>query len=86
MTWQHPAQDWWRVVEVNVRGTHLCARAVLEGDDEKGVDLVEDVASGMLDGLSGRYLRAAIDDWRALAAHVNEVNEADAHVLRVRTL
>jgi 3-oxoacyl-[acyl-carrier protein] reductase len=172
MTWQHSAEDWWRVVEVNVRGTHLCTQAVLEAmvsrgsgrivnvssgaayfpawqDNDgvinsaymaskaavirftealagecasagvkafsmspgmvktemtagvfadhwndadfwtpmdKGVDLVEDVASGMLDGLSGRYLRAAIDDWRALAAHVNEVNVADAHVLRMRTL
>ena len=40
----------------------------------------------MLDALSGRYFRAAIDDWRALAARVNEVNAADAQVLRLRTL
>jgi 3-oxoacyl-[acyl-carrier protein] reductase len=172
MTWQLSAQDWWRVVEVNVRGTHLCTQAVLEGMIERGsgrivnlssgaayfpawqdndglinsaymaskaavirftealagecanagvktfsmspgmvktdmtaaafadqwndadfwtpmdkaVQLVEDMASGLLDALSGRYLRAAVDDWRALAAVANEVNEADAHVLRVRTL
>jgi NAD(P)-dependent dehydrogenase (short-subunit alcohol dehydrogenase family) len=172
MTWQHSAQDWWRVVEVNLRGTHLCTKAVLEAmvnrgsgrivnvssgaayfpawqdndgvinsaymaskaavirftealagecantgvktfslspgmvktemtagafadhwDDpdfwtpmDKAVELVEDIAAGVLDGLSGRYLRAAVDDWRALAAQVNQVNEADAHVLRVRTL
>ncbi len=172
MTWQHSAQDWWRVVEVNLRGTHLCTQAVLDGMIDRGsgrivnlssgaayfpawedndgvinsaymaskaavirftealagecasagvklfsmspgmvktdmtagafsdhwndpdfwtpmdkaVQLVEDMASGVLDALSGRYLRAAIDDWRALAAQVNEVNEADAHVLRVRTL
>jgi NAD(P)-dependent dehydrogenase (short-subunit alcohol dehydrogenase family) len=172
MTWQHSAQDWWRVVEVNLRGTHLCTQAVLDGmvhrgsgrivnvssgaayfpawqdndgvinsaymaskaavirftealagecattgvttfsmspgmiktdmtagafadqwDDpdfwtpmDKAVELVEDIAAGVLDGLSGRYLRAAVDDWRALAAQVNQVNEADAHVLRVRTL
>ena len=172
MTWQHSAEDWWRVVEINLRGTQLCTRAVLEAmmsrgsgrivnvssgaayypawrdndglinsaymaskaaivrftealagecanygvkafslspgmvktemtagpfadhwDDadfwtpmDKGVQLVEDLASGMLDGLSGRYLRAGVDDWRALAAQVNEVNEADAHVLRLRTM
>jgi 3-oxoacyl-[acyl-carrier protein] reductase len=53
---------------------------------EKAVQLVEDFASGMLDALSGRYLRAALDDWRALADQANEVNAADAHVLRLRTL
>jgi 3-oxoacyl-[acyl-carrier protein] reductase len=172
MTWQHSADDWWRVVEVNLRGTHLCAKAVVgamlsrgsgrivnvssgaasfpvwEDNDglinsayiaskaavirftealagecagsgvtafsispgmvktdmtaavfadhwddldywtpmEKSVQLVEDVASGMLDALSGRYLRAAVDDWRALAAKAAEVGDADALVLRVRTL
>ncbi len=172
MTWQHSAEDWWRVVEVNLRGTHLCTRAVLEAmlrrgsgrivnvssgaayyptweendglinsaymaskaavirlsealagecastgvkvfsmspgmiktdmtaagfadhwDEvdfwspmDKAVQLVEDIASGSLDALSGRYLRAAVDDWHALAARVNEVNAADAHALRVRPM
>jgi NAD(P)-dependent dehydrogenase (short-subunit alcohol dehydrogenase family) len=172
MTWQHSAQDWWRVVEINLRGTQLCTQVVVQAMMSRGsgrivnvssgaayypawqdndglinsaymaskaaiirftealagecetsgvkafsmspgmvktemtagafadhwndadfwtpmdkpVQLVEDVASGMLDGLSGRYLRAGVDDWRALAAQVNEVNEADAHVLRLRTL
>jgi 3-oxoacyl-[acyl-carrier protein] reductase len=172
MTWQQSAQDWWRVVEINLRGTHLCTHAVLgammsrgsgrivnvssgaayfpawQANDglinsaymaskaaiirftealagecessgvkafsmspgmvktemtagpfadrwndadfwtpmDKPVQLVEDVASGLLDGLSGRYLRAGVDDWRALAAQANEVNDADAHVLRLRTL
>jgi hypothetical protein len=40
----------------------------------------------MLDALSGRYLRAGVDDWRALAQRANEINAADAHVLRLRTL
>ncbi len=171
MTWQLAPQDWWRVIEVNLRGTYLCSRGVVEpmmargsgrivnlssgaayypvweendglinsaymaskaavirftealaGECanagvkvfsmspgmiktdmtagvfadrwdapnvwtpmEKAIELVDDIASGMLDALSGRYLRAAIDDWRELAAHVNDINEADAHVLRVRT-
>lgn len=172
VTAQIAIEDWWRVVEVNVRGTHLCTVALLAGmlargsgrivnvssgaayfpawDDndgvinsaymaskaavirftealagecvgtgvtafsmspgmvktdmtagpfadhwndadywtpiDMGVDLVEDIASGLLDALSGRYLRAAVDDWRALAARADEVNAADAQVLRLRTL
>lgn len=171
-TWRHSVQDWWRVIEVNLRGTHLCTTAVLEAmmargsgrivnmssgaatypvwQDNDGLintaymaskaavnrftealagecasagvkafsvspgmiktdmtagafadhfddpddwspmakveDLVEDIASGMLDGLSGRYLRAAVDDWRALAVQVDKVNEADALTQRIRSL
>ena len=44
---------------------------------DKAVQLVEDMASGVLDALSGRYLRAAVDDWRALVAQADEVNAAD---------
>lgn len=51
---------------------------------EKSLDLMEDIASGMLDALSGRYLRAAVDDWRALAAHALKVNAEDSHTLRLR--
>jgi len=29
--WEGPAGDWWRVLEVNLRGPFLCARAVLPG-------------------------------------------------------
>ena len=169
-TWELPAEDWWHVCEVNLRGTYLCTRAVLEpmmargrgrvvnvssgaayyptweendgvinsaymaskaavirfseavaGECasadvrvfsmspgmvktemtagpfagqwdqpeawtpiERSLDLVEDVASGRLDALSGRYLRAGVDDWRALADRAHAVNEADTHTLRVR--
>ncbi len=31
MIWEEDASDWWRVVEVNLRGPFLCARAVLPG-------------------------------------------------------
>ncbi len=172
VTWDHSAEDWWRVFEVNVRGTHLCTQAVLEAmlsrgsgrivnvssgaayfpawqdndavinsaymaskaavirftealagecagtgvtafsmspgmvktdmtaaafadhwdDDDfwtpmdKAIELVRDIASGMLDGLSGRYVRAAVDDWHALAAQVKTVDASDAQVLRLRTL
>jgi NAD(P)-dependent dehydrogenase (short-subunit alcohol dehydrogenase family) len=172
LTWELPEQDWWRVFEINVRGTYLCTRAVLPAmmargsgrivnlssgaatyavgldndgqltsaymaskaavnrfteavagecfsagvrvfsmspgmvktdmteevftdiwDDEDTwtpietpVDLIMDLDAGMLDALSGRYFRAAIDDWRSLAARADEVIELDTHALRLRPL
>lgn len=172
LTWELPEQDWWRVFEINVRGTYLCTRAVLPAmmargsgrivnvssgaatfpvgldndgqltsaymaskaavnrfteavagecfsagvrvfalspgmvktdmteeifteiwDDEDTwtpvetpVDLIMDLDSGLLDALSGRYFRAAIDDWRSLAARADEVIDMDTHVLRLRPL
>jgi NAD(P)-dependent dehydrogenase (short-subunit alcohol dehydrogenase family) len=172
MTWELPQQDWWQVLEINVRGTYLCTRAVLPAmiargsgriinlssgaatypigldndgvlpsaymaskaainrfteavagecfssgvrvfaispgmvktdmtagvfadlwDDtdtwtpmEKSLDLMADLDSGMLDALSGRYIRAAIDDWRSLAARADEVIALDTNVLRLRDL
>jgi 3-oxoacyl-[acyl-carrier protein] reductase len=172
LTWELPEQDWWRVLEINVRGTYLCTRAVLPAmmtrgsgriinlssgaatfpvgldndgqltsaymaskaavnrfteavagecfsagvrvfsmspgmvktdmteeiftdiwDDEDTwtpidtpVDLIMDLDAGMLDALSGRYFRAAIDDWRSLAARADEVIVLDTHALRLRPL
>jgi 3-oxoacyl-[acyl-carrier protein] reductase len=50
------------------------------------VDLIMDLDAGMLDALSGRYIRAAIDDWRSLAARADEVIDLDTHALRLRPL
>ena len=172
LTWELPEHDWWRVFEINVRGTYLCTRAVLPAmmargsgrivnvssgaatypvgldndgqltsaymaskaavnrfteavagecfsagvrvfglspgmvktdmtaevysniwDDEDEwtpietpVDLIMDLDSGLLDALSGRYIRAAIDDWRSLAARAAEVIDLDTHALRLRPL
>jgi 3-oxoacyl-[acyl-carrier protein] reductase len=172
MTWEPPEQDWWRVLEINLRGTYLCSRAVLPAmmargsgrivnvssgaatypvgldndgqltsaymaskaavnrfteavagecfragvrvfamspgmvktdmtaevytdiwDDEDTwtpidtpVDLIMDLDAGLLDALSGRYFRAAIDDWRSLAARATEVIDLDTHTLRLRPL
>ena len=172
LTWDLTDTDWWQVMEVNVRGTQLCTRAVLPGmiargsgrivnmssgaatfpigldndgeltsaymaskaavnrfteavagechaggvqvfamspgmvktdmtaevfsdswDDEdvwtpmnRCLDLICDMDAGLLDDLSGRYLRAAIDDWRSVAARADEVLELDTHVLRLREL
>ena len=168
-SWEQPEQDWWTVMEVNVRGTYLCSRAVvpsmiargsgrivnvssgaatfpmgLTGEDVKSsaymaskaavnrfsevlaaevyaaglrvfaispgmiktdmtaamfqdiwdspnvwtpirlaIDLIQDLDSGLLDELSGRYLRAALDDWRALALRGDEVIARDSHAMRI---
>ncbi len=168
-SWEQTEQDWWTVMEVNVRGTYLCSRAVvpsmiargsgrivnvssgaatypvgLAGDQilssaylaskaavnrfsealagevyaaglrvfaispgmvktdmtaaafpdlwdspdvwtpiEKSIDLIEDLDSGLLDGLSGRYLHAGTDDWRMLAGRVEEIIAQDAHAMRL---
>lgn len=53
---------------------------------EKSLDLIGDLDSGMLDQLSGRYFRAAVDDWRSIAARADEVVASDTNVLRLRDL
>lgn len=172
MTWDVSDDEWWQVLEINVRGTYLCTRAVLTAMMERGsgrivnlssgaatypvglandgvigsaymaskaavnrfteavagecftggvrvfaispgmvktdmtasafadswndtdmwtpvercLDLITDIDSGMLDGLSGRYIRAAVDDWRDLALRVDDVIRHDTNALRVRDL
>lgn len=171
-SWELPEQDWWTVLEVNVRGTYLCSRAVvpamiargsgrivnvssgaatfpvgLAGEEIKSsaymaskaavnrfsevlagevyaaglrvfaispgmiktdmtaamfqdvwdspevwtpvrlaIDLVQDLDSGLLDELSGRYLRAAVDDWRELAQRADEVIATDSLAMRITAL
>jgi hypothetical protein len=41
------------------------------------LDLITDLDAGMLDALSGRYFRAAVDDWHELAARADEVISLD---------
>ena len=53
---------------------------------ETPIDLIMDLDAGMLDALSGRYFRAAIDDWRSLAGRADEVIDLDTHALRLRPL
>lgn len=53
---------------------------------DKSLDLITDIDAGMLDALSGRYIRAAVDDWHELAARADEVVSLDTQVLRLRQL
>jgi NAD(P)-dependent dehydrogenase (short-subunit alcohol dehydrogenase family) len=44
--WEVDPADWWRLMEVNVLGTFLCARAVLPGMIRRGQGRVVNVGSG----------------------------------------
>lgn len=45
-TWEMDAGDWWRVLEVNVLGVHLCCRAVIPGMLERGSGRIVITGSG----------------------------------------
>jgi NAD(P)-dependent dehydrogenase (short-subunit alcohol dehydrogenase family) len=47
-------------------------------------DMVDAIADGELDALTGRYVHAVTDDWRDLVARRAEIADNDAHTLRVR--
>jgi 3-oxoacyl-[acyl-carrier protein] reductase len=44
--WEQKVEDWWRVFEVNVLGTYLCARAVLPAMVERGSGRIVTLGSG----------------------------------------
>jgi NAD(P)-dependent dehydrogenase (short-subunit alcohol dehydrogenase family) len=45
-TWEIDLDDWWRCLEVNLRGPMLCSRAVLPGMIARGRERIVNVASG----------------------------------------
>jgi 3-oxoacyl-[acyl-carrier protein] reductase len=45
-TWEIDPDDWWRVLEVNVLGVHLCCRAVIPGMLERGSGRIVITGSG----------------------------------------
>jgi 3-oxoacyl-[acyl-carrier protein] reductase len=45
-TWEVEPEDWWRVVEVNVLGVHLCCRAVIPSMLERGHGRIVITGSG----------------------------------------
>ena len=45
-TWEIDPADWWRVLEVNVLGVHLCCRAVIPGMLERRVGRIVITGSG----------------------------------------
>jgi len=44
--WETPVDEWWRVLEVNVLGVHLCCRAVIPGMLERGRGRIVITGSG----------------------------------------
>jgi 3-oxoacyl-[acyl-carrier protein] reductase len=51
---------------------------------ERTADLIEFLETGALDALSGRYIHAANDDWRAFPERIPELLADDALALRIR--
>jgi NAD(P)-dependent dehydrogenase (short-subunit alcohol dehydrogenase family) len=45
-TWEVDPADWWRVLEVNVLGVHLCCRAVIPGMLDRGSGRIVITGSG----------------------------------------
>lgn len=45
-SWEADLDEWWRVYEVNVRGVHLCCRAVIPGMLERGSGRIVITGSG----------------------------------------
>jgi NAD(P)-dependent dehydrogenase (short-subunit alcohol dehydrogenase family) len=45
-TWEVDPEEWWRVLEVNVLGVHLCCRAVIPGMLERGSGRIVITGSG----------------------------------------
>jgi 3-oxoacyl-[acyl-carrier protein] reductase len=45
-TWEMEPADWWRVLEVNVLGVHLCCRTVIPGMLERGKGRIVITGSG----------------------------------------
>jgi NAD(P)-dependent dehydrogenase (short-subunit alcohol dehydrogenase family) len=46
LTWDLAPEAWWQVLEINVRGTYLCSRAVLPGMLERGSGRIINLSSG----------------------------------------
>jgi 3-oxoacyl-[acyl-carrier protein] reductase len=53
---------------------------------ELAAELVEFIATGALDGLSGRYIHAVSDDWRSLGGRTAEIVDNDSKVLRLTSV
>jgi 3-oxoacyl-[acyl-carrier protein] reductase len=60
-TWEADSDDWWRVLEVNVLGVHLCCRAVIPGmlDRGRGRIVITGSGSAYLPGIAGGTAYAA---------------------------
>ena len=72
-TWSVDPDEWWRVVEVNVRGPFLYARAVLPGMMARGHGRIINISSGAATvaiAYAGAYVasKAALSQWTNVLA------------------
>jgi 3-oxoacyl-[acyl-carrier protein] reductase len=71
-TWELEASDWWKVLEVNLLGVHLCCRAVIPGMLERGVGRIVITGSGSA-YLPGIAVRTAYGASKAAVCRYGEI-------------
>jgi NAD(P)-dependent dehydrogenase (short-subunit alcohol dehydrogenase family) len=82
-TWETDADNWWRCVEVNLRGPVLCSQAVLPGMIARGAGRIVNVASGA-GTFAIPYLSAYVTSKTALIRFTEILAlEAAAHGIKV---
>jgi NAD(P)-dependent dehydrogenase (short-subunit alcohol dehydrogenase family) len=82
-TWETAPEDWWRCLEVNLRGPMLCSRAVLPGMIARGGGSIVNVASGA-GTFAHPYLGAYVTSKTALIRFTEVLAlEAAAHGIKV---
>ena len=82
-TWETAPEDWWRCLEVNLRGPMLCSRAVLPGMIARGGGRIVNVASGA-GAFAIPYLGAYVTSKTALIRFTEVLAlEAAAHGIKV---
>ena len=64
--WEADPDDWWRTIEVNVRGVMLMTSAVLPGMVERGVGRIVDLGSGIGQRAEPRYSAYSVSKAAAL--------------------
>jgi NAD(P)-dependent dehydrogenase (short-subunit alcohol dehydrogenase family) len=72
--WETDAEDWWRVVETNVRGPYLLARAVLPGMLRRGTGRMLTLGSGMAQKPSADWSAYAVS--KAAASRLSDSTAA----------
>jgi NAD(P)-dependent dehydrogenase (short-subunit alcohol dehydrogenase family) len=82
-TWEIDPDDWWRCLEVNLRGPMLCSRAVLPGMIARGGGRIVNVASGA-GTFASPYLSAYVTSKTALIRFTEVLDlEARTHGIKV---
>jgi NAD(P)-dependent dehydrogenase (short-subunit alcohol dehydrogenase family) len=78
-TWEVDPDEWWRVLEVNVLGVHLCCRAVIPGMLERGSGRI------VITGSGASYLPGASNtSYTSSKAAISRYGETLANELRGR--